>query len=415
MRGYFRNKRCGKILVTLVIVFLVQHFLTSVMTSDWQQPVLFHGTDKAPGGKQPYLASRHLEHRQLKREVFNKTLYQLYKEKGFERNVSVILATPELAAVYSMNETFWAKVYRQIEEEKRHLGNRKGDTLTGRRAEELYFKRRPEKLNVFKYGVDPNITTSCQPDVFLVIVVHSKPDYRRRRDAIRNTWGSLARGVTWPRQSLTGNVKLVFIVGKSLDDSLDTSIRRESDEYEDIIGGNFTDSYNNMTLKSLLGLKWVSEQCSSATYMLKSDDDMFVHVPQILALKQPIRSILGPYYPRSLAQRDGKWAVKIGVYPFRYYPPYETGSAYVITTDIVRELYETSEYVPQFHVDDVYVTGILGKIVGVNHLKRPAFAYFSEKTPSICDVIRPSQLTSTNVDPKLMYLVWAELRSGRSC
>ena len=104
--------------------------------------------------------------------------------------------------------------------------------------------------------------------------------------------------------------------------------------------------------------------------MLKSDDDTFISIPyliEILKRTRPTRSIMGPLNTRSAAQREGKWAISKELFPFNQYPKYMSGSGYVITVDIVRELYETSAYVTPLFIDDVYVTDILAKIIGVKH------------------------------------------------
>jgi beta-1,3-galactosyltransferase 1 len=56
--------------------------------------------------------------------------------------------------------------------------------------------------------------------------------------------------------------------------------------YNDIIQESFYDTYNNLTLKSLMLLKWVISNCNKVTYIMKTDDDMFVNIPILVkALK----------------------------------------------------------------------------------------------------------------------------------
>jgi len=44
------------------------------------------------------------------------------------------------------------------------------------------------------------------------------------------------------------------------------------------------DSYNNLTLKSVMMLKWVSANCRSVRYIMKTDDDMFVNINNLVSL-----------------------------------------------------------------------------------------------------------------------------------
>lgn len=66
------------------------------------------------------------------------------------------------------------------------------------------------------------------------------------------------------------------------DSFLQNAIAEESKLYNDIIQERFQDTYNNLTLKSCMLLKWVTSNCSSSKFLMKSDDDMFVNVPMFL-------------------------------------------------------------------------------------------------------------------------------------
>ncbi len=60
-------------------------------------------------------------------------------------------------------------------------------------------------------------------------------------------------------------MKVVFLVGTATNsdtsDELQSKINYESEVYDDLIQENFVDSYNNLTLKSILMLKWVKNNC----------------------------------------------------------------------------------------------------------------------------------------------------------
>ena len=49
---------------------------------------------------------------------------------------------------------------------------------------------------------------------------------------------------------------------------------------------NFIDSYGNLTLKTMMGLKWASRYCWRAKFVYKVDDDMFVNVENLLKYLQ---------------------------------------------------------------------------------------------------------------------------------
>ena len=282
-----------------------------------------------------------------------------------------------------------------------------------------FYRRKYKIVNEYKYKYMITPKQSCNHDTYMVILVHSFHPYYDRRTAIRSTWGGAATGShMWPRRTINKKVKLFFILGTHPLISMNSEIQKESKQYDDIIQGNFFDAYVNMTLKSLLGLKYVSEYCKDVKYMFKSDDDMIVNIPyllEILEQKQLHRSIMGPLNTGSMVFRVGKWKINARDFPFISYPPYESGSGYVITNDIVRELYNASHYVRYFHVDDAYITGVLGKIIQVNHEKQKGFAFWTDKAPVPCDIINNAKITGTKMTPKKLMGFWHQLHKDFHC
>lgn len=58
-------------------------------------------------------------------------------------------------------------------------------------------------------------------------------------------------------------VKILFLLGQPQnDDKLQYRINYENDVNGDIIQENFVDSYNNLTLKSIMMLKWITNNCN---------------------------------------------------------------------------------------------------------------------------------------------------------
>ncbi len=145
-----------------------------------------------------------------------------------------------------------------------------------------YFKPRPNKTSPFLYKFMINGTAiACNTDTYLIVLVNSAVNHFELRNAIRQTWGSVAKGNAWPNQHLTEQIKLGFIVGLSTEVGINTKLQAESDMHCDVIQGDFMDDYRNMTIKSLLAMKWIFTHCPSAKYFLKADDDVFIHMPGV--------------------------------------------------------------------------------------------------------------------------------------
>ncbi|KAK2142131.1 hypothetical protein LSH36_994g01053 [Paralvinella palmiformis] len=287
-------------------------------------------------------------------------------------------------------------------------------------VDEYYDRRRyTKKVNEFKYDFILTPRKTCDNKTYMIILVHSFHPYHDRRTAIRSTWGGAATGHhTWPRRAINKKIILLFVLGIHSLPDMNSAIEKESQQFGDIIQGTFFDAYVNLTLKSLLGLKYVSMYCKKIEYLLKSDDDMIINMPYLLTLldeKKMKRSIMGPLNRGSKVYRMGKWMVRREDFPLKYYPQYESGAAYVMTNDIVADLYNISHYIPRFNVDDAYITGVLGKIIGIHHEEQQGFAFWTDKSPSACDILENKKVTGTKMTPAKLKTIWNDLRKGTSC
>ena len=69
--------------------------------------------------------------------------------------------------------------------------------------------------------------------------------------------------------------------------------------YGDIIQENFVDTYANLSVKSLMMLKWYSQSCSDkALYLMKTDDDMYVNLVNLYKL---VKTNKDPYLMTGLS------------------------------------------------------------------------------------------------------------------
>lgn len=136
--------------------------------------------------------------------------------------------------------------------------------------------------------------------------------------------------------------QVFFAVAASLDDSLVVSIRQENAIHNDIIQWNFTDSYENLIIKSTAIMKWASVNCDSSEFIIKADDDVYINIYNLIKRK----NILSNYAKRRNRKlifgrrgdinpvRDpkGKWYLPTSIYSNFYLPEYITGVAYIVST-----------------------------------------------------------------------------------
>ncbi|XP_062536310.1 beta-1,3-galactosyltransferase 5-like isoform X2 [Armigeres subalbatus] len=215
-----------------------------------------------------------------------------------------------------------------------------------------------------------NICPNKGSDVNLLILITSAPTHRDQRLSIRQSWG---------HYGIRRDISIGFVLGRTLDQRIEDQLSAENYMYSDIIRGNFIDSYRNLTLKTLSLLEWTSTNCPNATYLLKTDDDMFINVPKLL---QFIESHLS--YKRSIFGRLAKkWKPirnkksKYYVSPEQYFPPvfppFTTGPAYLMTSDIIVELYNKSLSQTYLKLEDVYTTGIVAQLLNIHRINIKEF------------------------------------------
>ena len=205
--------------------------------------------------------------------------------------------------------------------------------------------------------------------VFLVLV-HTATNHSVRRESIRETWANYSMYRKY-------KMRIVFLVGLPENGSLQEKLEEESRIHGDLVQGNFLDTYRNLTHKGVMGLRWVTEFCRQAKFIVKTDDDVFVNT--LLLIRYVLvkywnssRMIIGSRVINPKVRRYGKWSVDksdfrgLERYPF----PYSKGEFVVLTSDIIQPLYKAAKVTPFFWIDDIYLFGQLPNAVGrINHVR----------------------------------------------
>lgn len=227
----------------------------------------------------------------------------------------------------------------------------------------------PVNPHNFKFLINPTHTCKSK-NLKYMIYVHSAPKNHKKRQMVRQTWG--ARSVL-----LKYNMRIIFIMGLVDDKNTMARVKYESNTYNDIVVENFVDSYRNLTFKAIAGIKWVSRYCDNVTYVIKSDDDILIDMHALMEQMNSteIRSygtknlIMCNQWVRMKVIRDkkSKWYISKDEFPDEYFPPYCSGSVFIMSTDAVKRMYQASFDTSFFWVDDFYLTGLLVKKIGIEH------------------------------------------------
>lgn len=258
-----------------------------------------------------------------------------------------------------------------------------------------------------EYGsvLKPKVLHACQSNtVEVLLIVASAVSNLDARTAVRDSW----------LPYLPSTYHLIFFLGSTEIAILQGQINEESRKFQDIFQDpRFIDSYYNLTFKSLALLQWTNKFCSSAKYLLKIDDDMYLNIQKFHDLTTCITharnniyvskgttgnnmettgynepsncSQVKPYnlinyyinsesheyesyffggylYVNVKADRNpnSKWYLHPKVYSATILPPFLSGTAYILTTNLIQHLLYACKYEPIIPLEDVYISGLLG-------------------------------------------------------
>ena len=208
-----------------------------------------------------------------------------------------------------------------------------------------------------------------QKNLFLLIYVHSDPRHLKQRIVLRETWA---------KQSMFSNIKTIFVMGVLSNQSkIMQLVKLEQNVYNDIVQENFEDSYRNLTYKAIAALKWVTYYCSNAKFILKVDDDIMTNIFVLLKHLKSLsdhnaikpNTIMCHIWWKSSVSRNNvdKWSLTKEEYERDWFGSYCSGSAFVLTNDLVVNMFNISFYIPFFWIDDYYISGLLPRAVGAKY------------------------------------------------
>ena len=245
---------------------------------------------------------------------------------------------------------------------------------------------------------------SGQSEIELLIIILTIHNNIQQRNALRETW------LTYSKNN-TANVRYAFLLGEINDAKLQADVIKESDLFRDIIKEDFADVYSNLTYKTMMGFKWAVTKCGVTKAVLKTDDDMYINVPNVLDIVRNNFSLLQTNVVGHCVQRTdpvrnpkSKWFTSIKSYPRKFYPGFCSGTGYLTSINVAQKVFEISPHVPFFHLEDVYVALCVQKLG--YHLK--GFQGFNTDHPKLdaCVYNGKSLVTAHYMTSTMIKQMW---------
>ena len=223
-----------------------------------------------------------------------------------------------------------------------------------------------------KFNLKPlNLCQTVNSSLLLAYVMINVDNYSKRQ-SIRRTWAN---------STLFPNLRVAFVIGLSNEINSTEKLANEQSKYNDLIQGNFVDTYRNLTYKSLTAWKWITRHCSSARLIVKIDDDLALNSRNLInyfqtdnksvtTTKMTSNSFYCNVCVKGAPHRHStsKWRATYDEYNEKLYgkgfqnmyPTFCYGPAYIMTPDLIGQMYFYSKYVKFFWLEDIY-TALLAR------------------------------------------------------
>ncbi|XP_014480561.1 PREDICTED: beta-1,3-galactosyltransferase 5 [Dinoponera quadriceps] len=204
---------------------------------------------------------------------------------------------------------------------------------------------------------------------FLAWIVTSYAGDPSARSALRRAYAS--------EELQTLGIRRVFLLGTLSDDAQrktrvsQNALLDESRRFNDILQGDFVDTYRNLTRKHLMGLRWAVNKCRHLQYIVKMDDDIVINLYGLLDKLHGVvdeDSLTGYALRNMIPVREpaNKWYVSEAEYAGSIYPDFVSGWMYVVRPQMANRLTNYAESSNEyFWIDDVFVTGVLRQALNI--------------------------------------------------
>ncbi|GFZ21556.1 galactosyltransferase1 [Actinidia rufa] len=189
----------------------------------------------------------------------------------------------------------------------------------------------------------------------------------------------------------------------------------EAQTYRDIQLMPFVDYYSLITWKTV-AICIFGTEVASAKYVMKTDDDSFVRVDEVLASLTRINATRGLLYglinsdSHPHRNPDSKWYISQQEWADDNYPPWAHGPGYVVSRDIAKAVYKKHKkgHLKMFKLEDVAMG------IWIADMKKGGLEVRYEKEERIFNEgCRDSYVVAHYQGPREMLCLWQKLQETK--
>ncbi|MBA0637249.1 hypothetical protein Godav_029362 [Gossypium davidsonii] len=252
------------------------------------------------------------------------------------------------------------------------------------------------------------IPLSHQKPVDLFIGVFSTANNFKRRMALRRTW------MQYP-EVRSGTVAVRFFVGMHKNQIVNEELWNEARTYGDIQLMPFVDYYSLITWKTLAICTFGTEVVS-AKFVMKTDDDAFLRVGEVVASLSRISMTRGLLYglinsdSQPHRSTDSKWFISPEEWSEEKYPPWAHGPGYVVSYDIAKAVYNrfNEGRLKMFKLEDVAMG------IWIDDMKKEGLEVRYEKEERIfTEGCKDGYVIAHYQGPREMMCLWQKLQETK--
>ncbi|KAM4727467.1 beta-1,3-galactosyltransferase 5-like [Rhinophrynus dorsalis] len=323
-----------------------------------------------------------------------------------------------LAALFSTKMGFWDRIDRPsstIQPTDLHIETPslvRRDSVTLNDGVYTYHLNFSKFLYHFPYLQSYHCSISLTPLVepeteankpLLVFAIKSHPGAGARRQALRQTWAQ--------KGEINGyRVKPIFLLGQTEVPGQMNLVNVESKYFGDILQWDFNEGHHNLSLKERCFLEWLHHHLPHVAFILKGDDDEYVNPDAVVQYVKEhgssLRTLHGYLRPHSGVMRTTKYGISEDLIPYNIYPHFLSGGGFIYPGPSVKILFEVSQRIPVFPLDDVYF-GFLALAGNLTYRHDDRFQVYGLKF----DACKYRQsLVVHGLGPEELVQVWKEVQ-----